>query len=163
MQPLLSRGNLLNLGMLLVLVAIVGGLGAIASVDAPVFYEMLNKPSWAPHADLFGPVWTVLYVLIAFSAWLLLSEHEWRHVRFEMTVYILQLIVNTAWSWLFFGLHDGHAALLDIGMLWMAILINFMLFWRMHRWAGALLLPYLFWVSFAAALNYTLCDLNPQL
>ncbi len=148
---------------LLAVMVIVATLGAFASINAPGFYAELAKPQWAPPAGVFGPVWTLLYLMMTFAAWRVVYTRGWSGSRLEMSVYFLQLILNALWSWLFFAWRNGNGALLDIALLWLAIVGNVVLFWRVQRWAGVLLIPYLLWVSFAAALTWSVVRLNPQL
>lgn len=123
------------------------------------WYAQLVKPSWNPPDWIFAPVWTILYAAMAVAAWLV-----WREVTSErrapLAVWTLQLVLNALWSWIFFGLHRPGWAAIEIGLLWLAILATTILFWRVRRVAGALLLPYLVWVSFAAVLNVALWWLN---
>jgi tryptophan-rich sensory protein len=137
--------------------------GAVASSDAPSFYQQLQRPDWAPPAWLFGPVWTTLYTLMGISAWLVWRERGFRAARTALTVFLLQLGVNALWSWLFFVWHLGAASFAEILLLGVLILLNVLLFWRVRLLAGMLLLPYLLWVSFAAVLTYTVWQQNPQL
>lgn len=124
------------------------------------WYAALVKPSWNPPAWVFGPVWTLLYFCIGFSGWLVWREAGWRSAAPAFLVYGLQLILNGAWSWLFFGLHRPGLALIEIVLLWLSILVTVILFARNSRPAAWLLLPYLCWVGFAAALNLALWLLN---
>ncbi len=137
--------------------------GAIASVNAPDFYAELIRPEWSPPAWLFGPVWTVLYALMAIAAWLVWREKGFAGARLAMGLFVAQLIVNALWSWLFFAWQQGTMALVDIGLLWGLIVATIVAFWRIKPAAGLLLTPYLAWVSFAAALNFALVRLNPEL
>lgn len=145
------------------LCAAAGAIGAVASASAPEFYAALEQPSWAPPAGVFGPVWTLLYMAMAVSAWLVWREREAPGRRAALGVFLLQLGLNTLWSWLFFGWHLGGWAFADIVVLLALILITLVMFARISRVAAALLLPYLAWVSFATALNYSVWQLNPQL
>lgn len=137
--------------------------GAIASVSAPDFYAELIRPEWSPPAWLFGPVWTVLYALMAIAAWLVWREKGFAGARLAMGLFVAQLIVNALWSWLFFAWQQGTMALIDIGLLWGLIVATIVAFWRIKPATGLLLTPYLAWVSFAAALNFALVRLNPEL
>ena len=124
------------------------------------WYAALAKPSWNPPNAIFAPVWSVLYGLMAVAAWLV-----WRRAGFSgagaaLGLFAVQLILNALWSYLFFGRHQPGLAFGDIVVLWVAILSVVLLFWRVDRVAGALLLPYLAWVGFAAYLNFTLWRLN---
>jgi tryptophan-rich sensory protein len=142
------------------LAAFVGG---AASVQAGPFYASLVQPAWAPPASVFGPVWTVLYALMAVAAWLVWRKGGFRAARGALTLFLVQLAVNALWSWLFFGWHRGALAFADILLLWLLIVATMVAFWRTRPLAGALLLPYLLWVTFAAALNWSVWHLNPQL
>lgn len=137
--------------------------GAIASMNAAAYYGQLIQPSWAPPAWLFGPVWTVLYTLMAVSAWLVWRQHEWRSASVALIVFAVQLVANALWTWLFFTLHWGAVALAEIVVLWLLIATTILLFWRLHRTAALLLIPYWLWVSFATALTLALWRLNPTL
>lgn len=138
-------------------------IGALASVQAADFYRQLAQPSWAPPASVFGPVWSVLYVLMGVAAWLVWREGGWHRQRGVLVLFVLQLAVNALWSWLFFGWHRGALAFADIVLLWLLIVATAIGFWRVRPLAGALLLPYLGWVSFATALNFAVWQLNPQI
>ena len=124
------------------------------------WYASLSKPSWNPPNAIFGPVWTLLYALMAVSAWLV-----WRRAGFggagaALGLFVFQLVLNALWSYLFFGLHRPDIAFFEIVVLWVAILAVVLLFWRVDRTAGALMLPYLTWVGFASFLNFTLWRMN---
>lgn len=147
----------------LVLSFVAAAVGAAASVQAATFYQHLLQPSWAPPSSVFGPVWSVLYALMGISAWLVWREGGWRRRRGALTLFVVQLAINALWSWLFFGWHQGALAFADIVLLWVLIVATIVSFWRVWPLASALLLPYLCWVSFAAALNYAVWHLNPQI
>jgi benzodiazapine receptor len=153
------------LGLLwwILLCAAAGAIGGIASASAPEFYAALVKPGWAPPAGVFGPVWTLLYMAMAVSAWLVWSERGWAGARGALSLFLLQLGLNALWSWLFFGWHQGGWAFADILALLALILATMVAFARINKAAAWLLLPYLAWVSFATALNYSVWRLNPQL
>jgi benzodiazapine receptor len=140
-----------------------GGIGAIASADAGAFYAQLSRPPWAPPAWIFGPVWSVLYVLIGVAAWLVWRRHGWRGAAFALKLFGVQLLANALWTWLFFAWHLGAISLAEIAVLWLLITGTIVAFWRLHRAAAVLLAPYLAWVSFASALNFSLWRLNPAL
>lgn len=122
------------------------------------WYAALAKPSWNPPAWLFGPVWTFLYLLMAVAAWLVWKRHGWCR---PLWIYAAQLILNAAWTPIFFGAQEIGWALAAIIALWVAILFTAITFLRAHKAAGWMLLPYLTWVSFATFLNFTLWRLNP--
>jgi tryptophan-rich sensory protein len=130
-----------------------GAIGGFASINAAGFYGQLVQPPWAPPAWLFGPVWSLLFVLMGLAAWLVWREHG--------RLYCAQLVANALWTWLFFAWRLGAVAFAEIALLWLLIAATMLAFWRLHRLAALLLAPYLAWVSFAAALNLSLWRLNP--
>lgn len=137
--------------------------GALASVRANTFYGQLVQPAWAPPATVFGPVWTVLYALMAIAAWLVWRSDRSAPTRAALWLFAAQLLLNALWSWLFFAWHQGAWAFADIVALWILLVATLVAFWRVRPLAGALLVPYLLWVSFASALNYSVWQLNPHL
>jgi translocator protein len=138
-------------------------LGGWASAKAPGFYALLQKPSWAPPAAVFGPVWTLLYLFMAIAAWLVWREGRGQDTRPALSVYLVQLAMNALWTWIFFTWRQGGWALAEIITLWMMICLTIIAFYRIRPLAGFLLLPYLTWVSFAAGLNARLWRMNPGL
>jgi tryptophan-rich sensory protein len=140
---------------------IIAAVGARASIDAQAFYGQLTQPEWAPPAWLFGPVWTLLYILMGASASLVWLSGGWQTRRRELALFVVQLALNGLWSWLFFAWHLGGAAFAEIVLLWGLIGATVIAFWRARPLAGMLLVPYLLWVSFAAALNFAVWQLNP--
>jgi benzodiazapine receptor len=149
------------LGWLLI-TAGAASVGALASIDAASFYAQLQRPAWAPPARLFGPVWTVLFGLMAVAAWLVWRQGGFAVRRTELVLYLAQLVLNALWSVLFFRERLGAFAFVDVVALWVLIVVMLIAFWRVRPLAGALLLPYLVWVSFAALLNHAVWQLNPQ-
>ena len=123
------------------------------------WYAGLNKPSWNPPPWIFGPAWTLLYTLMAVAAWLV-----WKRAGFTrpLALYFVQLALNAAWTPIFFGAHELGWALIEIVTMWIAIALTLISFFRVNRAAGWLLAPYLAWVTFATALNFTLWKLNPS-
>jgi tryptophan-rich sensory protein len=138
--------------------AAVGSWATSTSVND--WYQSLNKPTWNPPDWLFGPVWTALYAAMAVAAWLVWRNSGWMSARTALTLFCVQLALNVAWSVLFFGLKNIGLAVLEIGLLWVAIALCASTFWRHSRAASLLLLPYLAWTSFAAILNFTIWNLN---
>jgi len=136
------------------------GIGAVASIHAAEFYGQLKQPAWAPPAAVFGPVWTVLYALIGGSAWLVWRRSGICVAPFALTLFIVQLVLNALWSWLFFAWHKGGMAFVDVILLWAVVASTLIAFWRHSKVAGVMLVPYLLWVTFAAALNYSVWQLN---
>jgi tryptophan-rich sensory protein len=124
------------------------------------WYKQLPKPSWNPPNSVFGPVWTVLYVLMAVAAWLVWRQQGFMAALLPLGLFIIQLLLNAAWSWLFFGRHRPDLALVDILVLWVTLLVTLISFWSRVPLAGALLIPYLAWVSFATALNTAIWQNN---
>jgi tryptophan-rich sensory protein len=144
--------------------ALLAAIGAWGSMNAPVFYQSLNLPSFAPPSTVFGPVWSILYLLMGIAAWLVWRERDGFHgARSALVLYLIQLVVNAMWSWAFFNWHNGMASLLIIAALWLLIVVMLIQFWRIKPLAGILLLPYLAWVSFATFLTYSVWHLNPTL
>ena len=139
-----------------------GGIGAVASAKAASFYATLTQPSWAPPAWLFAPVWSALYVLMGVAAWLVWRGHGFSGATSALRLFVVQLLANALWSWLFFKWRLGSAALLEIVVLWLLIAATIRAFSPLHRLAALLLVPYLAWVSFAAALTWSLLRLNPS-
>ena len=138
-------------------------IGAVASSDAAAFYEQLVRPTWAPPGWLFAPVWTVLYVLMGTSAWLVWRIHGFKEARTSLALFTIQLGTNALWTWVFFVWHQGALALAEIILLWCLIAATAVSFRRFNTVAAALLLPYLAWVTFAAALTFATWRLNPDL
>lgn len=136
-------------------------LGAWASTSAASFYASLVLPSWAPPARVFGPVWTLLYAMMAIAAWLVWRERGWRGALPALSLYLLQLAINALWSWLFFGWKFGALAFADILVLITLVCTIIVAFARIHRGAAVMLLPYLAWISFASALNFSVWQANP--
>lgn len=145
--------------------AALSGFVALAFVGAlPAFwikagwYGQLAQPTWAPPAWLFGPVWTLLYVLMGVSTWGVWLRRGWSA---PLGLWLLQLALNTAWTPVFFGARQIGWALVEIVALWVAIVATVVAFARVAAWPAWLLAPYLAWVSFATALNFALWRLNP--
>jgi len=156
-----KQKQILGLVGWLVVAFTAAAIGAVASVEAGVFYAQLSKPSWAPPPSVFGPVWTVLYALMGVAAWMVWRDGGFRAHRTGLALFLVQLAANALWSWLFFAWHIGSLAFVDILLLWVLIVAILRMFWRACPIAGVLLLPYLLWVSFAAFLNYSIWQLNP--
>jgi tryptophan-rich sensory protein len=124
------------------------------------WYASLTRPAWSPPDAVFGPVWTVLYLAMAVAAWLV-----WRHAGFAgaqmaLGLFALQLVLNVAWSAIFFGLRNPAAAFVEIVVLWIALAGTVVAFWRILPVAGVIMVPYLAWVTFAAVLNFAVWSLN---
>jgi translocator protein len=139
-------------------VATVGGM--FTSAGMPEWYMGLEKPAFNPPSWVFGPVWTVLYILMAVAAWRVWRVAGFRGATTALVLYFVQLALNLAWSGIFFALRSPGWALVEIVVLWLAILATTILFFRHDRVAGWLLVPYLLWVSFASLLNGAIVRLN---
>jgi translocator protein len=124
------------------------------------WYRGIAKPSWTPPGWIFGPVWTLLYLMIGISGHLAFSQSDGRQRTVAFGVYGLQLLLNALWSWIFFGLNRPGLAFFDIAALLGLILLNIVLFLPISRMAGLLLVPYALWVTFASALNFSIWRLN---
>ena len=124
------------------------------------WYQQLIKPSWTPPGWIFGPVWTLLYILMAVSAWLVWRQGGVSKNFIPLVFYAIQLAFNALWSWFFFGMNQVGLALVDIVLLVAAILITTLMFFKRNRLAGIFMLPYLLWVSFATLLNLQIWRLN---
>jgi tryptophan-rich sensory protein len=146
-------------------IALLGGAAALVGAAAAIGglaagrgsaerYEVLDRPGWAPPAEVFGPVWTVLYGTMVAAAWLVAREGLGRpEVRLSLGLFCAQLVLNAAWAPIFFGAGRVSAAAIEIVALALVLAATVAAFWRISRPAGALLVPYLAWVAFAAALN----------
>lgn len=139
-----------------------GFLGSYATGDSiTTWYAELSRPSFTPPGWTFGVVWPVLYVMMGISAFLIWNVGIDRpQVKVALGVFALQLILNGLWTPIFFGQHLIGLALVEIIMMWAAILLTILVFWRVSKPAALLLLPYIFWVSFAVVLNASLFLLN---
>ena len=124
------------------------------------WFRSLLKPTWNPPNWLFGPAWTVLYIMMAVAVWMVWRCGGWRAQRGPLTLYLAQWALNALWTPLFFGLHRPGWALAEILILLPAILATLAAFWRVKRLAGALLIPYALWTGFATLLNYTIWRMN---
>lgn len=156
-----SRRDLLALAVSLAACFAAAGLGSLATAPRiPNWYADLDKPAWTPPGWVFGPVWSVLYLMMAVAAWLVWRNSAGRERRLPLGLFAVQLVLNCLWSFLFFGLQNPLAALIEIGLLWAAILATAVAFRPRSRLAAMLLVPYLAWVSFAAVLNFAIWRLN---
>jgi len=124
------------------------------------WYDKLIKPAWNPPKWIFGPVWSLLYLSMAVAAWQIWRQSGVRGAIVPLGLFAIQLALNAAWSWIFFGFHHLGAAVIEILFLWAAILATTIAFWRRSAVAGWLMVPYLAWVTFAAFLTHTIWRLN---
>lgn len=138
-------------------------IGGVATMSAGSFYSQLVRPGWAPPGWLFGPVWTALFIMMGIAAWLVWRIGGFRGARAALSLFLVQLAFNALWSWLFFSWQLGAAAFVEIVLLWVLILATMTAFWRIRPLAGALLAPYLLWVTFASVLTFSVWRMNPQI
>ena len=156
-------GDIIRLVVSMAVCLCAGGLGAVftAGKNLNDWYGQLHKPWFNPPSWVFGPVWTLLYILMGVAVFLVWQKGtDRRPVRMALGVFALQLALNALWTPLFFGLHWIGAALVEIVVLWLAILATVVAFRRVSRPAARCLYPYIGWVSFAAILNASLWWLN---
>lgn len=138
-----------------------GALGGWATASSvSTWYPTLAKPAWNPPNWIFGPVWTFLYLLMALAAWRIWQHHEHLERRRALAWFWGQLVLNLAWSFLFFGLRSPALASLEIIALLAALLATLRQFWRIDRFAAVLWLPYVGWVGFATVLTIAVWSLN---
>ncbi|NLZ31086.1 MAG: tryptophan-rich sensory protein [Methanomicrobiales archaeon] len=147
----------------IVVCLLAGLIGSIFTAPAvPTWYATLTKPALTPPAWLFGPVWTVLFILMGIALYLVWRKGwEQKDVQVATAIFAVQLALNVLWSYFFFGLQVPFLALIEIVLLWVAVCITIGAFYRVSIPATALLLPYLLWVTFAAYLTYGIYTLNP--
>lgn len=150
-----------SLGLIALGTFAAAAIGGAASAGAAGFYATLQKPAWAPPPQVFGPVWTVLYALIAVAAWLVVRERGWSGAWIALSLYAAQLVVNALWTWLFFAWRLGAASFVDIIVLVALVAGTIVAFWRIRPLAGALMLPYLAWITFASFLTWSVWRGNP--
>lgn len=142
-----------------ILLALLAGMsGAAAGPDA--WYDGIRKPTWNPPGSVFGPVWTFLYITMGVAAWLVWSRRNEAAVGLALGLFVIQLLFNSAWSWIFFRFHRIDLAFYELVVLWLLVLATLRAFWSIRPAAGWLLVPYLAWVTFAGYLNFTLWRLN---
>jgi tryptophan-rich sensory protein len=136
----------------------IGSAATISQIDG--WYATLEKPSFNPPNWIFGPVWSLLFFLMAISVWLVWRRWGWKAAQLALVVFLVQLGANVLWSILFFGMQRPDLAFFEICLLWLLIVFTIGLFFRKSKLAGGLMIPYLAWVSFAAVLNFMIWRLN---
>lgn len=158
------RSSAKQAAVLIVLLALCLGTGALGAAltarSVRDWYPTLAKPGWTPPDWVFGPVWTTLYLMMALAAWLVWRRAEWTTSRTALAMFTAQLVLNLAWSGLFFALRNPASALADILLLWCAIVATIWSFQRISAPAAGLLIPYLLWVTYASALNGAIWSMN---
>lgn len=140
------------------LAGIIGSLFTTPNIET--WYRMLAKPALLPPAWVFGPVWTTLFLLMGIAAFFVWRERESKKIGPALGIYFFQLCLNVLWSILFFGLQNPAAALFEIVILWLAIILTIVWFSKISKLAAWLLIPYLLWVTFAIYLNFGIWKLN---
>ena len=150
---------------LILAVLICQGMGLIGSLFTtpaiPSWYAGLVKPSFNPPNWIFAPAWILLYTLMGIAAFLIWNRRNGKKkIKTALVLFSVQLVLNSLWSIIFFGLHLPQYAFLEILVLWFFILLTLLSFYKISKPAGLLLLPYILWVSFAAILNLSIMILN---
>ncbi len=158
----MRKKDLIILVISLLICQMAGLVGSFFTAPSiPVWYASLKKPTFNPPNEVFSPVWITLFVLMGISLYLV-----WRkpikepQIKIALIIFFVQLALNTLWSILFFGLRLPFLVFVEIILLWIAIFLTIMKFFKVSKWAGILLFPYILWVSFAAVLNFFLWHLN---
>ena len=163
MQRPSSWSSALALAGWLALAFAAAAVGGYASADSGGFYRDLVRPAWAPPAWLFGPAWTLLYLLMGVASWLVWQARARPGARAALGLYLAQLAANALWTWLFFAWRLGAAAFAEIVVLLALIVLTMGAFGRVRRLAAWLLAPYLLWVGYATALTWAVWRANPAL
>ena len=161
-----SRGGWKGLVGWIALCFVAGAAGSAAAYDVVPFYASLAKPVWAPPAWLFPPAWTVLYILMGTAAWLVWRERDLDEARAlsrrqGLVLFVVQLVLNALWTWLFFRWRVGGIAMAELVLLWITVAIVARTFSRVKAVSGWMLVPYLCWLTYAGALNWAVWRANP--
>ena len=161
----MPRNRLIDLIALAFFVALCLGIGAlgaaVVATSVDTWYAELAKPPFTPPDHVFGPIWTVFYVLMAIAAWRVWRAADRDTRRGPLTLFALQLALTLGWTVVFFGLEKIGAALATIVVLDVGVVVTTLAFRSIDRWAGLLMVPYLAWVAFATVLNIAIWRLNP--
>jgi len=159
----INLNEILKLFLSIIICQLAGIIGSLFTTPAiPTWYATLVKPTFNPPNWVFAPVWTTLFLLMGISAFLVWRKGiENPRVNLALRLFIIQLILNSLWSVLFFGLKSPLLGFIEIMLLWTFILLTILYFFKVSNIAGILLLPYILWVSFAAVLNFSIWRLNP--
>jgi len=157
----MNKSNTIKLIVSIIVPLGIGSIAGIFTSDAvPTWYETLNKPSFNPPNWIFGPVWTTLYFLMGVSLFLIWKQPANKERTRAIQVFIIQLVLNFCWSFLFFYYHQIGLALVEIILLWLSIAVMILLFFRIKPLAAYINIPYFFWVTFASVLNAAYYFLN---
>jgi tryptophan-rich sensory protein len=142
-------------------IEIIGNIGSLATFSQIItWYAGLVKPSFNPPSWVFGPVWTILFILIGISLYIAWSKATQKQTKKILTIFSVQMILNVLWSFVFFGWHQPGLAFIEIILLWFAIVLTIIEFNKISKLAAGLLVPYLLWVSFATILTFAVWQLN---
>lgn len=154
--------KILKLGFAIIVCFAVAGIGSLFTMPSiPTWYASLSKPFFSPPNWIFGPVWTLLYFLMAISLYIvLLRGIQNKDAKKGIALFFVQLFLNVGWSYLFFFLHNPMMAFFEIMVLWLMILLTILQFKKVDKLASYLLIPYLLWVTFASVLNFSVWQLN---
>jgi tryptophan-rich sensory protein len=165
LPPSLRRRRTTDWWTLVVLIgctSVAALLGGVGAPDAGQVYALLNKPDWAPPGWLFGPAWTVLYLMLAVAVWLGLRDHGVARSRVLLTLFALQLVANAMWNPVFFTVRSGLGAMMVALVLWLLVVALMGVLARRRTAAVLLLVPYLAWVTFAVVLTWAVWQRNPD-
>jgi tryptophan-rich sensory protein len=154
--------NIIKFIISIVICQLAGFIGSFATrTSVAVWFRTLEKPSFNPPPQVFAPVWITLYVLMGIAFFLIWKKSAGNSdVKYAMTIFIVQLVFNTSWSLVFFGLHSISGGMIVIIILWFLILTTIFSFYKISHPAAYLLIPYILWVSFASVLNFAIWKLN---
>ena len=157
-----AKNGLISAAASIFIALAVGAIGGFATASSvTTWYRSLAKPAFNPPDAVFAPVWTTLYVVMAIAAWRVWrADSAGRRRDTALILYAVQLILNLAWSLIFFGLRQTAIALVEVAVLWIAVLATAVSFWRVDRPAGLAMIPYAAWVTFASVLNFEIWRLN---
>lgn len=154
--------NFLKFLISIIICQLAGAIGAVVTYPSiKGWYNSIQKPSFNPPNWIFGPAWTILYILMGLSLFFVWkTSSKKNNIKPEIFIFTIQLILNIAWSFLFFGLHNPFIAFLGIITLWIFIVLTIYKFQEINKLSALLLIPYLLWVTFAAFLNFSIWRLN---
>lgn len=158
----MKLNNFFKLAIAIIVSQLAGVIGSVFTVSSiPTWYATLQKPSFNPPNWIFAPVWTLLFLLMGISLYLIWSRgFKNKETKIALFIFGSQLILNILWSIIFFGLHNPFWAFIEISILWLAILLTTISFYKISKTAAYLLLPYILWVSLAAVLNFSILIIN---
>lgn len=158
----MKKSSIIKLIVSILIPQIAGVIGSLFTMESVrTWYQTLNKPSFNPPDWIFGPVWTALYILMGIALFLIWKNGPGRReARLAVVFFSIQMLLNVAWSFLFFYLRMPLYGFMEIIVLWASILLTTVAFFRINRTAGILFIPYLLWVSFASVLNFFLWRMN---